>query len=76
MEALFPPTTVVKITSDQSEDIHEMVSEPGEQHHLGADPHRGGAALLPGGAQLAFVAISIPTSMLLSFMVLSAWASP
>jgi hypothetical protein len=49
LEPTFPPTTVVKVTGDQSQDIRTI--EPREQHHLGPAPRHCRAALLPGRAQ-------------------------
>ncbi len=69
-EPLFPPSTVVKITSDQSTDIEMMVSSL-ENNII--------SALLLivmillfflGLTNSGFVAVSIPSSMLLSFIVL------
>ena len=70
MNPLFPPSTVVKITSDTSDDIRLMVSSL-ENNIIS------GLLLIVGvlffflGVRTSFmVALSIPTSMFLSFLVL------
>ncbi|HSG08440.1 MAG TPA: efflux RND transporter permease subunit, partial [Longimicrobiales bacterium] len=70
MRPLFPPTTQVSVTSDQSERIEKMVSSL-ENNILS------GLVLIVmillfflGTSNSMFVAISIPSSMMLSFIVL------
>ncbi len=70
MEPLFPPTTVVKITSDQSEDIHEMVISLENNIISGLILIVAVLLFFLGVRNSVFVAVAIPTSMLLSFMVL------
>jgi multidrug efflux pump len=70
MESLFPPTTVVKITSDQSEDIYEMVSSLENNIISGLILIVMVLLFFLGIRNSLFVAVAIPTSMLLSFMVL------
>lgn len=72
MTPRFPPTTVVKITSDQSEDIHSMVSSLENNIISGLILIVGVLLFFLGLRTSAFVAISIPSSMFLSFMVLAA----
>jgi multidrug efflux pump len=68
--ALFPPTTVVKITSDQSQDIYEMVSSLENNIISGLILIVAVLLFFLGVRNSMFVAVAIPTSMLLSFMVL------
>ncbi|MCA9737617.1 MAG: efflux RND transporter permease subunit [Gemmatimonadota bacterium] len=70
MEPTFPPTTVVKITSDMSEDIHEMVSSLENNIISGLLLIVAVLLFFLGLRTSLFVAVSIPTSMLLSFLVL------
>ena len=70
METLFPPTTVVKITSDQSQDIYEMVSSLENNIISGLILIVMVLLFFLGIRNSLFVAVAIPTSMLLSFMVL------
>ena len=72
MEPLFPPTTSVVITSDMSQDIAEMVASL-ENNIVSALILIVGVLLFfLGAATSSFVAISIPASMFLSFIVLKA----
>jgi multidrug efflux pump subunit AcrB len=70
LEPGFPATTVVKITSDQSKDIREMVA--GLENNIISGLILVIAILLffLGVRNSTFVGISIPLSMLLSFVVL------
>ncbi len=70
MEPILPPTTVVKITSDQSVQIDDMVSSL--ENNIISCLILIVAVLLffLGAGNSIFVAISIPTSMLLSFAIL------
>jgi multidrug efflux pump subunit AcrB len=70
--SLFPPSTVIKVTSDQSEDIHEMVSSLENNIVSGLLLILAVLFFFLGLRTSVFVAVSIPTSMLLSFVVL--WA--
>ena len=70
MRPLFPPTTVVSITSDQSEDIFKMVSSLENNIISGLILIVGVLLFVLGLRTSIFVALSIPTSMLLSFIVL------
>jgi multidrug efflux pump len=72
MERLFPPTTVVKITSDQSEDINLMVSSLENNIISGLLLIVAVLLFFLGLRNSSFVAISIPSSMLLSFIILNA----
>ncbi|CAN5180225.1 efflux RND transporter permease subunit [soil metagenome] len=72
MEPLFPPTTVVKITSDQSEDINLMVSSLENNIISGLLLIIAVLLFFLGLRNSSFVAISIPASMLLSFIILKA----
>lgn len=72
MEPGFPPTTVVKITADQSEDIHEMVTSLENNIISGLILVLAVLLFFLGLRNAGFVAISIPLSMLLSFIVLKA----
>lgn len=70
MEAEFPPTTVVKITSDQSIQISDMVSSLENNIISGLILIIAVLLFFLGAGNSVFVAISIPTSMLLSFVIL------
>ena len=70
MEPLLPPTTVVKITSDQSVQIDTMVSSLENNIISGLILIIGVLLFFLGAGNSIFVAISIPTSMLLSFAIL------
>ncbi|UCC25745.1 MAG: efflux RND transporter permease subunit [Gemmatimonadales bacterium] len=72
MQPLFPPTTVAKITSDQSEDIRKMVSSLENNIVSGLILIVGVLLFFLGLTNSFFVGISIPASMLLSFVVLKA----
>ncbi len=70
MESLFPAGTVVKITSDQSDQIHQMVTSLENNIISGLLLIVAVLMFFLGARNSVFVAISIPTSMLLSFLVL------
>ena len=70
MEPELPPTTVVKITSDQSIQIADMVSSLENNIISGLILIIGVLLFFLGAGTSVFVAISIPTSMLLSFVIL------
>nr|NIP79505.1 efflux RND transporter permease subunit [Gemmatimonadota bacterium]NIQ54234.1 efflux RND transporter permease subunit [Gemmatimonadota bacterium]NIU74442.1 AcrB/AcrD/AcrF family protein [Gammaproteobacteria bacterium]NIX44422.1 AcrB/AcrD/AcrF family protein [Gemmatimonadota bacterium]NIY08644.1 AcrB/AcrD/AcrF family protein [Gemmatimonadota bacterium] len=70
MESGFPPGTVVKITSDQSEDIHDMVSSLENNIISGLLLVLAVLMFFLGVRNAGFVATSIPLSMLLSFIVM------
>ncbi|MDX1675056.1 MAG: efflux RND transporter permease subunit, partial [Longimicrobiales bacterium] len=70
MEADFPQGTVVKITGDQSEDIHEMVSSLENNIISGLILVLAVLMFFLGVRNAGFVAVSIPLSMLLSFIVM------
>ena len=75
MVPTLPPTTVAKITSDQSTDIRMMVSSL-ENNIVSALILIVGVLLFfLGLANSGFVAVSIPASMLLSFTVLNLMGS-
>ena len=67
-----PPTTDIRITSDQSEEIEAMVSSLENNIISGLILIVGVLFFFLGAGTSAFVAISIPASMFLSFMVLKA----
>jgi multidrug efflux pump subunit AcrB len=67
---LFPPTTVVSITGDMSEQIEMMVSSLENNIISGLILIVGILLFFLGAGNSVFVAVSIPTSMFLSFMVL------
>jgi len=71
MESLFPPTTVVKVTSDQSEDIRLMVSSLENNIISGLLLIVAVLFFFLGVRTSFFVALSIPTSMFLSFLLLA-----
>ena len=71
LQPTFPPTTVVKITSDQSEDIRDMVSSLENNIISGLILVVAVLLFFLGVRNASFVGISIPTSMLLSFIVMS-----
>ena len=69
-EPTFPPGTVVKITSDQSHDIHEMVSSL-ENNIISALILVVAVLLFVLGVRTApFVGLAIPLSMLISFSLI------
>ena len=70
MEPLLPPTTVVKITSDMSFQIDTMVSSLENNIISGLILIVVVLLFFLGAGNSVFVAISIPTSMLLSFAIL------
>lgn len=72
MRPLFPPTTVVKLTSDMSQDIRMMVSSLENNIISGLLLIVAVLLFFLGVRNSALVGIAIPTSMLLSFLVLSA----
>jgi multidrug efflux pump len=69
-QAGFPPTTTVIITSDQSEDIRDMVMSLENNIISGLILVVAVLLFFLGVRNAAFVAISIPLSMLLSFIVM------
>jgi multidrug efflux pump len=70
LEPQFPQGTVVKITGDQSEDIHEMVSSLENNIISGLILVLAVLMFFLGVRNAGFVATSIPLSMLLSFIVM------
>jgi multidrug efflux pump len=72
MEAGFPPSTVVKITSDQSEDIRAMVLSLENNIISGLILVLAVLLFFLGVRNASLVAVSIPLSMLLSFTVMNA----
>ncbi len=70
LQPAFPPTTVVKITSDMSDDIREMVSSLENNIISGLLLVVAVLLFFLGVRNASFVGISIPTSMLLSFILL------
>jgi multidrug efflux pump subunit AcrB len=72
LEPTFPATTVVKITSDQSTAIRDMVSSLENNIISGLILVVAVLLFFLGVRNAAFVGISIPLSMLLSFIVMKA----
>ena len=72
MESLFPATTEVVITGDMSDQTEIMVSSLENNIISGLILIVGVLLFFLGAATSTFVAISIPASMFLSFMVLNA----
>ncbi len=70
MEPAFPPGTIVKMTSDQSEDIHEMVSSLENNIISGLILVVGVLLFFLGFQTASLVGIAIPLSMLISFSVM------
>ncbi|MCY3545607.1 MAG: efflux RND transporter permease subunit [Gemmatimonadetes bacterium] len=70
MREIFPPSTVVSITSDMSADIGDMVSSLQNNIISGLVLIVGVLLFVLGLRTSVFVALSIPTSMFLSFVVL------
>src|SRR5690606_23860237 len=70
MEPTFPPTTVVKLTSDQSDDIRSMVASLENNIISGLILVVAVLLFFLGVRNASFVGISIPASMLLSFIVM------
>jgi len=70
MRPVFPPSTVVKVTSDQSEDIRKMVASLENNIISGLILVVAILMFFLGVRNSVFVGISIPLSMLLSFIVL------
>jgi multidrug efflux pump len=71
MQPHFPPTTQVSITGDESRDIHMMVSSLENNIIAGLILILAVLLFFLGVRTAAFVALAIPTSMLLSFIVLA-----
>jgi multidrug efflux pump subunit AcrB len=71
MRPLFPPTTQIEITSDQTEQIEDMVSSLENNILSGLILIVGVLLFFLGLSNSMFVAISIPASMFLSFIVLN-----
>jgi multidrug efflux pump len=71
MEDRFPPTTQVSITGDMSRDINMMVSSLENNIVSGLILILAVLLFFLGVRTAAFVAVAIPTSMLLSFIVLA-----
>jgi multidrug efflux pump len=72
MQPGFPPTTTIKITSDESKQINEMVLSLENNIISGLILVLAVLLFFLGVRNASFVAISIPMSMLLSFIVLQA----
>ena len=70
MRPLFPPTTQVSITGDMSEQIEDMVSSLENNILSGLVLIVGILLFFLGLSNSIFVGISIPSSMLLSFIIL------
>ncbi|UCC71239.1 MAG: efflux RND transporter permease subunit [Gemmatimonadota bacterium] len=70
MSPSFPPTTVIKITSDMSEEVHEMVSSLENNIISGLILVVAVLLFALGIRNASFVGIAIPLSMLLSFSVI------
>ncbi|MGK7313562.1 MAG: efflux RND transporter permease subunit [Candidatus Longimicrobiales bacterium M2_2A_002] len=70
MRSGFPSETVVKITGDQSEDIHDMVSSLENNIISGLLLVLAVLMFFLGVRNAGFVATSIPLSMLLSFIIM------
>ncbi|UCD23652.1 MAG: efflux RND transporter permease subunit [Gemmatimonadota bacterium] len=70
MQPEFPPGTVVKITSDQSEEIREMVSSLENNIISGLILVIGVLLFVLGVRTASFVGIAIPLSMLMSFSIM------
>ncbi len=70
MEPLFPPTTSIEITSDQTEQIEDMVSSLENNIISGLILIVAILLFFLGLNNSVFVAVSIPSSMFLSFIVL------
>ena len=70
MRPQMPPSTVIKITSDQSQDIRMMVSSLENNIVSGLLLIVGILLFFLGLTNSVFVGISIPASMLLSFVIL------
>ncbi len=70
MRPLFPPSTVVSITSDMSDDIGQMVNSLQNNIISGLTLIVGILLFVLGLRTSVFVALSIPTSMFLSFIVI------
>ncbi len=70
MRPNFPPTTVVKITSDMSENVHEMVSSLENNIVSGLILVVAVLLFALGVRTASFVGVAIPLSMLLSFSII------
>lgn len=71
VEPQFPPTTEVVITGDQSREIFMMVSSLENSIISGLILILSVLFFFLGGRTAAFVALAIPTSMMLSFVILA-----
>jgi multidrug efflux pump len=72
LQPTFPPTTVIKITGDQSELIHDMVTSLENNIISGLILVIAVLLFFLGVRNASFVGISIPMSMLLSFILMKA----
>ncbi|MGD2153652.1 MAG: efflux RND transporter permease subunit [Gemmatimonadales bacterium] len=70
MQPDFPPTTVVKLTSDMSDEVHKMVSSLENNIISGLILVVAVLLFALGVRNASFVGIAIPLSMLLSFSVM------
>jgi multidrug efflux pump subunit AcrB len=70
MQPSLPPTTVIKITSDMSEEVHKMVSSLENNIISGLILVVAVLLFALGVRNASFVGIAIPLSMLLSFSVI------
>ena len=70
MRPTFPPSTVVKVTSDQSEDVHHMVSSLENNIVSGLIMVVAVLLFALGIRNASFVGVAIPLSMLLSFSII------
>ncbi len=70
MQPEFPPTTVVKITSDMSEEVHKMVSSLENNIISGLILVVAVLLFALGLRNASFVGVAIPLSMLVSFSVI------
>ncbi len=70
MQPSFPPTTVIKITSDVSEEVHKMVSSLENNIISGLIFVVAVLLFALGIRNASFVGVAIPLSMLLSFSII------
>ncbi|MGD8699134.1 MAG: efflux RND transporter permease subunit, partial [Gemmatimonadales bacterium] len=70
MQSEFPPSTVIKITADVSEDVHHMVSSLENNIISGLILVVAVLLFALGVRNASFVGVAIPLSMLLSFSVI------
>ena len=76
MRPQLPPKLNIDLTSDKSKDIRTMVADLENNILTGLLLVLAVVLAFIGGRSALFVALAIPLSMLITFIVLAPWASP